>query len=125
MEPRDAAATGGVATGGAAAGAPLGVHTLVGRIVDSQCYLGIMKPGIGKPHRACAVRCISGGIPPVFVVADGRGPAAYLMLVGADGRAVNAEVLEMVDEPLEITGEVERQGDLLVLKADPATYRRL
>ena len=103
----------------------LGRHTLVGRIVDSKCFLGIMKPGAGKPHRACATRCIAGGIPPLFVVSDPQGPAAYLMLVGADGRAVNQEVLEMVDEPLEITGEVSRLDDLWLLKADPAGYRRL
>ncbi len=103
----------------------LGPQTLKGRIVDSKCFLGIMKPGATKPHRACATRCIAGGIPPVFVVSDGGGPAAYLMLVGADGRAVNQEVLEMVDEPLEITGEVSRLDDLLILKADPAGYRRL
>lgn len=24
-----------------------------------------MKPGEGKAHRACAIRCIAGGIPPV------------------------------------------------------------
>ena len=59
------------------------------------------------------------------VVADGSGPAAYLMLVGADGRAVGQEVLELVDEPLEITGEVTRLDDLWILRADPAGYRRL
>ena len=50
--------------------------------------------------------------PPVFVVSDPDGPAAYLMLVGADGRAVNQEVLGMIAEPLEITGEVSRLDDL-------------
>lgn len=103
----------------------LGTHTLSGRIVDSKCFLGIMKPGSTKPHRACASRCISGGIPPLLVVEDERGTAAYFLLVGADGRAVNAEVLDMVDEPVEITGEVVRRDDLLVLYAEPATYRRL
>ena len=32
----------------------LGIQTLRGEIVDSKCYLGVMKPGRGKPHRACA-----------------------------------------------------------------------
>ena len=119
------AATDSGAAGSSLAGPTLGVHTLTGRILDAKCYLGVMKPGSGKPHRACASLCIRGGVPPIFVLADAGGPAAYLMLVGADGRAVNAEVLAMVDEPLEITGEVVREGDLLVLKADPDTYRRL
>lgn len=113
------------AAGSSLAGPTLGVHTLTGRIVDAKCYLGVMKPGSTKPHRACAALCIRGGVPPIFVLSNAGGPAAYLMLVGADGRQVNAEVLPMVDEPLEITGEVVREGDLLVLRADPATYRRL
>ena len=53
------------------------------------------------------------------------GPAIYLLLVSADGKPVNKQVLDMVAEPLEITGEVERQGELLILRADPVTYRKL
>ncbi|NIR59390.1 MAG: hypothetical protein GWO02_07650 [Gammaproteobacteria bacterium] len=54
-----------------------------------------------------------------------EGPPVSFLLVGADGRVVNDELLDMVAEPVEITGEVVRQGELLVLRADPDTYRRL
>src|SRR5262249_32213522 len=103
----------------------LGPQTLTGEIVDSKCYLGVMNPGALTPHRACAIRCISGGIPPVLLVRQTNGAALYFLLVGRDGRCVNKQVLNLVAEPVEITGEVERQGELLVLRADPATYRRL
>ena len=103
----------------------LGRQTLTGEIVDSKCFFGVMNPGQLAPHRACAIRCISGGVPPVFVVRQADGSAIYLLLVSADGKAVNKEVLDKVAEPLEITGEVERQGDLLILRSDPATYRSL
>jgi hypothetical protein len=103
----------------------LGKQTLVGEIVDSKCFLGVMNPGQLTPHRACAIRCISGGVPPVLVVRQKEGPAIYLMLVSTEGRPVNGQVLEMVAEPVEITGDVERQGELLILRADPATYRRI
>ena len=103
----------------------LGRQTLVGEIVDSKCFLGVMNPGQLTPHRACAIRCISGGVPPVLLVRQKDGPAIYLLLVSADGKPVNKQVLEMVAEPVEITGEVERQGELLILRADPVTYRRL
>jgi hypothetical protein len=103
----------------------LGKQTLVGEIVDSKCFLGVMNPGLLTPHRACAIRCISGGVPPVLLVRQKDGPAIYLLLVSADGKPVNQQVLEMVAEPIEITGEVERQGELLILKSNPATYRRL
>jgi hypothetical protein len=104
---------------------PLGRQTLVGEIVDSKCFLGVMNPGQLTPHRACAIRCISGGVPPVLLVRQKDGPAIYLLLVSGDGKPVNKQVLDMVAEPLQISGEVERQGDLLILRADPVTYRRL
>ena len=103
----------------------LGTHTLVGEIVDSKCFLGVMNPGSLLPHRACAIRCISGGIPPVLLVRQKNGPALHLLLVSRDGKPVNKQVLDLVAEPVEITGEVERQGELLILRADPTTYRRV
>ena len=103
----------------------LGQQTLIGEIVDSKCYLGVMNPGALTPHRACAIRCISGGIPPVLLVRQTNGPALYFLLVSRDGKPVNKQVLNLVADPVEITGEVERQGELLILRAEPATYRRV
>jgi hypothetical protein len=102
----------------------LGKQTLNGEIVDSKCYFGVMNPGEFIPHRACAIRCISGGCPPVFVVQQTNGPPLCLLLVSADGHALNKEVLDMVAEPLQITGDVIKQDNLLILRADPASYRR-
>ena len=103
----------------------LGVVTLVGEIVDSKCYLGVMKPGNTKAHRDCAVRCISGGIPPVLLVRDENGNAGYYLLVGENGESVNRSVLDLVAEPIEVTGALQRVGDQFSLRADPARYRRL
>ena len=102
----------------------LGRQTFIGEIVDSKCYLGVMNPGRLTPHRACAIRCISGGAPPILLVQPKDGLPVCLLLVSAEGKPVNKDVLDMVAEPVEITGEVERQGDLLVLRADPRNYRR-
>lgn len=103
----------------------LGPHTFRGEIVDSKCYLGVMNPGNLKTHRACAVRCISGGIPPVLLVRDTEGRASYIHLVGTDDAAVNEAVLPLVAEPIEVKGKLFRKGNLLLLKADPASYSRL
>ena len=65
------------------------------------------------------------GVPPVLLVRQKDGPAIYLLLVSADGKPVNKQVLNFVAESVEITGDVERQGELLILRADPATYRRV
>jgi hypothetical protein len=102
----------------------LGTVTRRGEIVDSKCYLGVMKPANAKSHRACAVRCISGGVPPVLLERDARGYATYYLLVDENGGAVNDRVLPLVALPVTVTGRLERQGDLLVLRCDPATIRR-
>ena len=101
-----------------------GTQTLVGEIVDSKCFLGVMKPGNLKPHRACAVRCISGGVPPVLLVRGADGLASYYLLLGEEGEAVNREVLSVVAEPVTVQGRVVRRGDLRFVYADPATYVR-
>jgi hypothetical protein len=103
----------------------LGRRTLRGEIVDSKCFLGVMKPGNLKPHRACAARCISGGVPPVLLVRDAAGLATYYLLASEDGEPVNGQVIALVAEPVEITGRVVRRGDLLTLFADPDSYLRL
>ena len=103
----------------------LGEHTLVGEIVDPQCYLGAMKPGEGKPHKVCATLCITGGIPPVFVVNDGAGNTTTYLLMTSDGEAFPPSHYEYIADPLELTGQVERRGDMLVLLADLSSFRRL
>ena len=103
----------------------LGEFTLRGEIVDSKCHLGVMNPGERRTHRACAKLCIRGGIPPILWVEDGQGAVRRLLLVDTQGQAVNERVIDLVGDPVEITGEVERVDDLLILKADPATYQRL
>ncbi|MCI0389898.1 MAG: hypothetical protein MOB07_14205 [Acidobacteria bacterium] len=103
----------------------LGTFTLVGEIVDSKCYLGVMNPGNTKPHRECAALCISGGIPPLLIAHDADGRTVSLLLVSANNEPVNQEVLHVVAEPVEITGRVVREGEQLILRADPKAYRRV
>lgn len=103
----------------------LGLVTLTGEIVDSKCFTGVMKPGHLKSHRACAIRCISGGIPPVLVVNARAENTRYFLLVDSAGKAVNKLILDKLAVPVQITGELLRYGDLMVLKADPQHYVRI
>ncbi len=111
----------------------LGTHTLVGEIVDSKCYLGVMNPGHTKPHRECAALCIRGGVPPMFVARSAASDSASnsetrsvnLWLLSEKAEPVNQQVLDFVAEPVAITGQISRIGNQLYFKADPATYKRL
>jgi len=115
----------GTAPAAGSAAEDLGVHTLVGEIVDSKCYLGVMNPGEGKVHRGCATRCISGGVPPLLVTRDREGRTAQFVLVSAEARPLNRDILDRVGEPVEVRGRVERRGDLLLLRAVPSDIRRV
>lgn len=104
-------------------GQSLGEFTVEGEIVDSKCYTGVMKPGRTKTHRGCAIRCISGGIPPVLISHNEQGDVIHFVLSDREEKSVNARVLKMVGDPVRITGEVVQFGDTFVLKADPTTYQ--
>jgi hypothetical protein len=88
----------------------LGEMELTGEIVDSKCFFGVMNPGAGKVHRDCAVRCISGGIPPAFLVRDSRGSVVTLLLAHW-----KRELLEHVAEPVTVRGHLVRSAGRLTL----------
>lgn len=104
---------------------PLGQFRLKGEIVDSKCFLGLMKPGEGKIHKGCATLCLLGGIPPFFVSYKPAGGYSFYLLADQEGNAVTDNILRYVADPVEVTGEVERRGNLLVFRIDPATIERL
>jgi hypothetical protein len=97
----------------AAAAVDLGEVQLTGEIVDSKCYFGVMNPGNGKVHRDCAVRCISGGIPPAFLVRDANGQTATLLLANW-----KPELLNHIAEPITIRGRLARSSGRLTLYAE-------
>jgi hypothetical protein len=103
----------------------LGTFTLTGEIVDSKCWLGVMNPGEGKTHLACAVRCVSGGLPPMLAIRDAAGQERHLVLTDPRGGPVNSRILPIVGRPVTVTGHVTREGDLLFLRADADAYRVL
>jgi sulfoxide reductase heme-binding subunit YedZ len=105
--------------------ADLGRFTLTGEIVDAKCWLGVMNPGEGKTHLDCAVRCISGGLPPMLVVRNPEGAERHLLLTDAGGAPMPRGILPSVGRPVSVTGTVLREGDLLFLRTDPAAVRLL
>jgi hypothetical protein len=103
----------------------LGPIVVQGEIVDSKCHLGVMKPGEGATHRDCAVRCLLGSIPPMFVPHDRELGTSRLSLVGADGRAFAGALDEWAGRPVSIRGELFERGTQRFLAASPVNIRTL
>ena len=103
----------------------MGDVELRGEVVDSKCYLGVMNPGEGKVHRDCAVRCISGGVPPALVARDANGHRQLFLLTGAGGRPINREILGYIGEPVTVTGRLFRSDDRFRLETDVKSIRRV
>ncbi|MBL9173623.1 MAG: hypothetical protein JNL10_08820 [Verrucomicrobiales bacterium] len=75
-----------------AADKSIGEVVLTGELVDTKCYFGVMRPATGKVHRACAVRCLSGGVPPGLLVRDDQGGAVVVLLSGPNARPLRFDV---------------------------------
>jgi len=98
---------------------------LEGEIIDPKCYFGVMKPGKGKIHRSCAVRCISGGIPPVLATTDGNNLAEYYLLTDSKGQPIHKSVLPFVGKPSLVTGTVVQMEDWYQLRIDVSNIKEL
>ncbi|WP_080055779.1 hypothetical protein [Spirosoma aerolatum] len=96
----------------------LGIVRLTGEITDPKCMLGVMKPGQGRPHRSCAVRCIAGGIPPLLAVQNRSGQRNYYLVVGPMGEPLNASILINVGRSVELRGRLEQADNWLILYTD-------
>jgi hypothetical protein len=91
---------------------------LEGEIIDPKCWFGVMKPGEGKVHKSCAIRCISGGIPPVLRVQD-SSKATYYLMRGPEGDDIHRSLLQYVGEPIIVRGTWYTQNGWGVIRTDP------
>jgi hypothetical protein len=103
----------------------LGVQKIKGEIIDPKCYFGVMKPGEGKVHRDCAIRCILGGIPPVLKVMNEKGDKNYYLIVGPNGEKMNEAVQDYIAEPVEIEARAVQQDDWVILYVKSKGIKRI
>jgi hypothetical protein len=94
---------------------PIGPLRVAGELVDSKCFLGVMKPGEGPLHRDCAVRCLLGAVPPMIAE---HGTGRRLALIGHDGRPFVSDVSVLAGRPLVVRGTLVGQGPRRFLAAD-------
>lgn len=104
---------------------PLGRWRLAGEICDGKCLAGAMRPGRGLAHKACAILCIDGGIPPVFVSTQPVEGAEFLLITGPGGTPLPPEAERHMAQYISIEGDISRHGTLLVFEIDPNTIEVL
>jgi len=79
-----------------------------------------MKPGEGKIHKSCAIRCISGGIPPVLKTKKADNSNQYYILLDEAGNPINDQVLTYIAEPVSVSGKTNTfsNWDVLYINTD-------
>ena len=103
----------------------LGPVQLAGEILDPKCYFGVMKPGHGKPHRDCAIRCVAGGISPVFRVKNKEGEVRYYLILDENGKKLNETLKDHIAEPVSLTASAVQFDDWIVLYTNRNSIKRI
>lgn len=95
---------------------PLETMTLDGEILDAKCWYGAMRPGHGKPHKACASLCIRSGLPPAFFAFRRDARLHPVLLTDSAGASAKSLVLPYVGEGVRVRGRLVQRGDILFLR---------
>ena len=96
----------------------LGFWRLTGEICDGKCVLGVMRPGKGLAHKACANICLLGGVPPVLVTTTPVLGMQFLLMGDAENHALPDAFRDHVAVPRRMEGMLERVGDALLFRTD-------
>jgi len=106
-----------VATGlaGAAIAADGGEKSVTGNLEDAYCYGTMGAKGAG--HKACAIKCVSKGIP-VTLIESGT-EKSYILLPNKDASPLPDSVIQRMEDQVTITGkEYTKNGvDYLVVES--------
>ncbi|MGH8047792.1 MAG: Rieske 2Fe-2S domain-containing protein [Chthoniobacterales bacterium] len=101
----------------------LGEGSFVGELVDTKCFFGVMRPATGKVHRGCAIRCLSGGVPPGLLVRDETGNGVVLLLVGRAGEKLKLDI-ELAARVMAVHGDLELHSGTPVLRVHSWELRK-
>ena len=93
-----------------------GEVTIVGEIIDSQCYLSMGAKG--DEHRQCAVDCIKGGLPPAIL--EEKSGNVYFIGNGKDSmKGSNELVAAYAAQKASIKGKLAERGGakMIIMKS--------
>lgn len=97
---------------------------LTGEIINPKCWFGTMKTAEGKVYKNCAIRSISGGIPPVLRVKR-NGKDVYYLLTANGEENLNESLRDFVTKEVAVYGDVFYQNGWNVLSTSAKNFRSL
>jgi len=87
-----------------------------GEVIDPKHYIGAMKPGGGKTHKACAELCLAGGYHRCWPHGMPAAMKCFNLLIMPDGTPANSKAAPFAGETVTVSGSVEKRDDLLILR---------
>ena len=103
----------------------LGSAELQGEILDAKCWFGAMRPNEGPVHKACAMLCVAGGIPPYFYARDRMGRHTAMMITDEAGEPLVQPILNVIADPVRAVGRLHRIEDLVQFRIAPSSLIRI
>lgn len=100
-----------------------GYKELEGEIVDPKCFFGVMNPAVKAIHRSCAIRCISGGMPPLLAIRENGAFVDYYFLHGQEMQSIAEDILPYVGVPVKVSGNVAMYDDWKSVVIDPQSLK--
>jgi hypothetical protein len=92
--------------------------TIVGQVIDSECYMKMGDMALGEDHHNCAEACAKGGIP-LAILEDKTNNVYFTANEGMSMKSTTEKLMPFLDEKVSIKGKlIERGGaKLLVISA--------
>lgn len=89
--------------------------TIVGQVVDSECYMKMGDMALSEDHHNCAEACAKGGIP-LALLEDKTNILYYTALEGMAMKSANEKLMAYLGEKVSIKGKlIERAGAKLLV----------
>jgi hypothetical protein len=81
--------------------------TIIGEVIDVNCYLADGKEGTGPDHKTCAEMCAKAGVPLGILTSDGN----IYYPIAPMGKSPNDKLMDYIAKQVQVSGEVFKQGN--------------
>ncbi len=88
--------------------------TIVGQVVDSECYMKMGDMALSEDHHNCAEACAKGGIP-LALLEDKTNILYYTALEGMAMKSTTEKLMPFLDEKVTIKGKIAERGGAKLL----------